>query len=275
MSEQLHEEVWTPVREVNEEFTAWLEREDRWDAYVDWAQNQEDSLRGGHNRGKEGPMLLRPNDLSVKVSSLTSLLTGEHECLWAAWFQAHHPDFEKKPDTFDLAKWKMEHTELLADTRALLEEKGYIVTSEWQNKFYLRGTTGIVLVGKPDLIAVKPDRRIGLLIDGKTGKRKESHSVQVMIGMYAVPRFFKEYLDITFRGRVVYRQGENVKIPSEAVDDEFRKRLFTLLRKVGGEAPARRVPSVSECRFCPITARDCPQKIEPDQEREPVDVEDF
>jgi hypothetical protein len=51
-----------------------------------------------------------------------------------------------------------------------------------------------------------------------------------------------------------------VDVPASAVDDQFVARLSQLIGRLASDAPARRVPSPGECRFCPITAADCPDR---------------
>ena len=36
----------------------------------------------------------------------------------------------------------------------------------------------------------------------------------------------------------------------------------TLLLRLADDRPAKRVPSAAECRFCDISAADCPQHVE-------------
>ena len=42
--------------------------------------------------------------------------------------------------------------------------------------------------------------------------------------------------------------------------------LTSILRRLAAEAPPRRVPSAQECRFCDITAKDCPDRVDSDAE---------
>ena len=90
-----------------------------------------------------------------------------------------------------------------------------------------------------------------------------AHIVQVMLYMYAVPRAIGQHRDVIFNGQVAYTDHA-VDIPAEAVDEEFIERLAQLVRRLASDAPARRVPSPGECRFCPITAADCPDRAAED-----------
>ena len=72
---------------------------------------------------------------------------------------------------------------------------------------------------------------------------------------------------------MIYPDG-NVQIPVSGLDQRFIDRLGALIRRLADETPARRVPSISECRFCDITAEDCPERVE-DEVREEGVTADF
>ena len=42
---------------------------------------------------------------------------------------------------------------------------------------------------------------------------------------------------------------------------QFIKDLGSLIRRLAADKPAARVPSEHECRFCDITAEDCPARV--------------
>ena len=208
----------------------------------------------------------------IWVTWLTKLLVGENSCEWGAWFKAQHEgsSWEKVPSTFDLAGWQMNHTALMNETRKNWEDQSYTVFTENQNNFRLAGNTA-TLGGKPDLIARKG--RTGTIIDIKTGRPSPSHSVQVMLYMYAIPRALGQYRGITFDGQVCY-VDHVVDIPSTAVDDQFIGNLSQLVRRISSSDPARRVSSYMECRFCDISSADCPDRAAEDKSQE-GQTEDF
>ena len=65
-----------------------------------------------------------------------------------------------------------------------------------------------------------------------------------------------------------------MQIPVSGLDRQFIDRLGALIRRLADETPARRVPSASECRWCDITAADCPERVE-DEAREEGETDDF
>ena len=203
---------------------------------------------------------LRSSGPYIWVTWAAKLLTGENSCEWAAWFKAQHESrsWEKVSSGFDQAGWMIKHTALVNRLRAEWEDNGYTVTAEAQNSFTLRGSAA-TLAGKPDLIVVRD--REAVIIDAKTGKPQPSHSAQVMIYQYAVPKGLERYRELEFRGQAAYTDHV-VEIPPEAVDQGFARSLSALVQRLGTDSPARWAPSVGECRFCDITRADCPERVE-------------
>ena len=114
------------------------------------------------------------------------------------------------PSDFDSARWNMEHTDLLNELVAELEERGCELFIERQNSFRVESPrSGAVVGGKPDLIAVFPDGRT-VVPDVKTGQKSASHIVQVQLYMYLLPlsnltRW--KGVDRKLEGAIVYKDG--------------------------------------------------------------------
>ena len=105
------------------------------------------------------------------------------------------------------------------------------------------------------------------------GQQYPSHAAQVMLYMYAVPKALGRHIGTPFTGPVVY-PGHSVEIPATAVDTGFVENMGRLVRRLGSDLPTRRVPSASECRFCPITGADCPEQMD-GEDGEEGETEDF
>ena len=189
---------------------------------------------------------------------LPRLLTGENSCEWAVWFKAHHQNWAKVPSEFNQAEWRLNHTALLNKRIANWKHGGFDVNIEGQNSFQLQGTSA-TLAGKPDLITQRDGQAV--IVDAKTGQDSPSHVVQVMIYLYAIPRALERYRTLKLRGQATYLD-HTVRIPAEAVDDQFIRNLGTLIRRLAAEQQAARVPSAQECRFCDITSADCPERLD-------------
>ena len=95
----------------------------------------------------------------------------------------------------------LDHTALVNKERESLEGTGYVVHTENQNLFRLRGTTATI-AGKPDLIGEKTNEI--LISDAKTGHRSPSHRVQVQIYQYAVPKLDFTHFKRHKRGNLQY-----------------------------------------------------------------------
>ena len=108
----------------------------------------------------------------------------------------------------------------------------------------------------------------------KTGQESASHIVQVMIYLYAIPRALERYRTLKLRGQAIYLD-HTVRIPAEAVDDQFIQNLGALIRRLAADKPPARVPSRPECRFCDISAADCPERTGEVSEPEGGTTSDF
>ncbi len=202
---------------------------------------------------------------------LPRLLTGENSCEWAVWFKAHYQDWTKVPSDFNQAQWLLNHTELLNKRIAEWELSHYSVAIEGQSSFQLRGRSA-TLAGQPDLITQRDGQAV--IVDVKTGEDSASHVVQVMIYLYAIPRALERYRTLKLRGQATYLD-HTVRIPAEAVDDQFIQNLGALIRRLAADKPPARVPSRPECRFCDISAEDCPDRVDEERQPEKVTTEDF
>ena len=93
---------------------------------------------------------------------ISRYLTGDKSCLWACWFKANYQGYDRMPSDFDVARWTMEHTDLLNKLIADLEEQGCELFIEHQNGFRVESSrSGAVIGGRADLIARFPDGRTG------------------------------------------------------------------------------------------------------------------
>lgn len=207
-------------------------------------------------------MAIRRKSPYIWVTWLTKLMVGDYSCEWGAWFKTQHEgqSWTKVPSSFDSTTWQVAHTEKVRQISTQLEAEGKSVFIENQNHFALRGRAA-TLGGKPDLIATWEGS--GIIIDVKTGKPSPAHHVQVMVYMYAVPRVLRQYAGMSFGGRVAYTDHE-VDIPASAVDAKFIENLSDLIKRLGADTPAKKVPNPVECGFCEITKVDCPERAADD-----------
>ena len=165
----------------------------------------------------------------------------------------------------------LNHTALLNKRKANWKHGGFDVNIEGQNSFQLQGRSA-TLAGQPDLITQRDGQAV--IVDVKTGEDSASHVVQVMIYLYAIPRALEQYRNLELRGQATYLD-HTVRIPAEAVDDQFIQNLGALIRRLAADKPPTRVPSRQECRFCDISALDCPDRVDEERQPEKLTTEDF
>ena len=189
---------------------------------------------------------------------LPRLLTGENSCEWAVWFKAHYQDWTKPPSDFDQAEWLMRHTALLNQQRQEWQSDRRTILVEGQNAFQLRGKSA-TLAGRPDLVVL--NERDATIIDVKTGREQPWHKVQVMIYQYALPLAMTQYRNVRIGGEVVY-PSHRVRISRGALPGQFIDQLGSTIRRLAAPNPPKPTPSFQECRFCDITAADCPARVD-------------
>ena len=104
-----------------------------------------------------------------------------------------------------------------------------------------------------------------VICDAKTGQESAAHIPQVQIYMYLIPLAQKpRWRGAKFEGAVVYKGGREVEVPADSVDDAFISRVTEFMLKMTSDMPPKRVPILSECRFCELTCADCPDRIDSD-----------
>jgi hypothetical protein len=191
------------------------------------------------------------------VTWLSKVMAGEQACFWASWFKAHHQNYTKLNGNGDLVQWSIDHTKLLAEERARQAARSLSIRSEGQNAFRYSHRAGVTISGKPDLVVI--DDTELTLIDCKTGKRRTSDQVQVMIYLYLLPLCFPELALHRVCGRVLYHDGA-VEIDASRVDDRFVAAFDYFVELLAGAAEPLTAPSAAECRFCDISQADCARR---------------
>lgn len=196
----------------------------------------------------------------IWVTHLAKALGGA-KCLWAAWFKAHYKYDKFEEQASDLQKWNRDHERLMTARRRDLEADGWTCYVEDDTAFQLEGATAIV-AGKMDLVAIKGDRV--LVIDGKTGRERESDVWQVLLYLYALPKSgLKNRPDLptaNIEGEVFYRGG-SVDLSSAELTPERIAKIVEVVKAIGSDTPPAKHPSRDECRFCSIGPADCPERV--------------
>ena len=108
----------------------------------------------------------------------------------------------------------------------------------------------------------------------KTGQERPWHRYQLMIYMYALPRAMPEFRDARIAGEIIY-PDRTQRVPQGSIDQAFVRDLGSLIRRIAAPEPPHRVPSAPECRFCDITAADCPSRVEDEYDPKDGTTDDF
>lgn len=182
------------------------------------------------------------------VTWLAPLLTGKDSCEYKVWLKAHYKDLDKLPSDFDSETWNSNHTALLNKVRDEYRQRAKTVLVE--RPWRIDGRTATV-AGKIDLVTLEPN----MVIDAKTGSRKDSHSAQVKIYLLAVAMGAVKGASGNFIGLLRYG---NLDLLVDAVTDQFKQRFFDLVKRLASTKPEP-VPSYRECRFCDLV--DCKARV--------------
>lgn len=201
----------------------------------------------------------------VWLTWLAQWMSGQNTCEWSVWFRANWQDYERVDDETDWASYRARHTKLLRETHRALNDEGYRVKRENQNRFAYRheASTEVVVGGKPDLVALGEHDNI--VLDTKTGRAHDWHEFQVLIPMALLPQSnLVEHHERRFRGRLVYEDGVVRNFDQRQADDILEQLPYFLDILGGSEEGAMRIPSWQECRYCPISKTHCPDRVESD-----------
>ena len=192
------------------------------------------------------------------------------------WFKAHHRNWARQPSDFDQAQWLLDHTALVNERIRNWEVGGFNVDVdvERQNGFVLRGKSA-TLAGKPDLIAHREIEAV--IVDAKTGHDSPSHIVQVMIYLYAVPKAIEQYRNVKLQGPGNLPRPHRPSRKQTMWTNQFVKNLGVAdpQSSAADEASAAECHRLRECRFCEITAGDCPARVDTGPETEGGTTDDF
>lgn len=211
-------------------------------------------------------LAISSNNLEIKkravpyiwVTWLSPLLAGENHCEWSVWLQAN---YYLAREQSNLSDWIPQHNRLLNKRVDELENQGFQVYIEGQNSFTIIGQRiHTKVAGKPDIVAIKDSKVI--VEDCKTGQLKNSHAIQILLYMLLLPlKGGAEHCsNADLDGRLVY-SDRSVDIDSSILTDEFKDDIKRLVGNVSNSKPARKVPSLYECRYCRVS-KYCSAKIE-------------
>lgn len=204
----------------------------------------------------------------IWVSWLASVMSGDWECGYRAWFKANKKAIDIVESDFDLTKWKADHTTMLSKTEAMFAASGIKTLKEFEVKAPLprkivdaKGKEtikqgGIILSGKIDLLVVDEANKQFIVIDCKTGKPKGADSAQVLIYCLLLSKH-KDFKHLKPRGIVQYKKN-NIKLSK--IPDNFLTNFNYHVGLLGG--PELKQNPGSACKWCDIASVDCPSRVD-------------
>ena len=65
------------------------------------------------------------------------------------------------------------------------------------------------------------------------------------------------------------------RVPRGALLGQFIDALGATIRQLAAATPPKRVPSFQECRFCDISAADCPERMDDELAFDGANTDDF
>lgn len=200
-------------------------------------------------------MVERRNGAYIRVTWLSKLMADSNPCWWSVWFRANYW-VQARPTDPQFVIWRAQHTRQVRELTGALKKPGVLVNTEDANFFRYTTNTGATVAGKPDIVAVQ-DNMVSIY-DVKTGKRRDSDVLQVMLYMLLLPRARGTFREHLTQGYVVYTDGR-VEISPDRIDGEFGELFEYFAGVVSGPDAPEKAPSQTNCRFCEVAASDCPE----------------
>ncbi|BAY22425.1 hypothetical protein NIES2100_21880 [Calothrix sp. NIES-2100] len=202
----------------------------------------------------------------IWVTWLSSLMGEDKQCKYTAWLSANY-QFPKRESDFDSSA----HDRMVKQRAIQHKNQGFAAYIEDDNSFTINGET-CDIGGKPDIV-VNENGQI-IIEDCKSGKRKTSHRMQVLIYMLLFP-LSPQGQQICQRqapsGRLVYPNGIVEIAPSE-VNTEFKEFFRQTVAIVSSTTPPCQSPSHWECRYCNVPSAYCPAKFDKEANTENHDL---
>lgn len=196
----------------------------------------------------------------IWATHLAKALGADVPCWWAGWFKAHFQHFKVERDAENLPIWNREHNELMRVKRAELERAGWRCDVEDVNKFTIRGKVADV-AGKPDLVAFDGDQVV--VVDGKTGRPRESDAWQVRIYIYGLQLARPTLGTKDVSGLVHYKKAADRIIANPTLEEIDQ--IDAGIRIMGAAQAPERSPSEWQCGRCDIHLADCPKRWQESQ----------
>jgi CRISPR/Cas system-associated exonuclease Cas4 (RecB family) len=165
-----------------------------------------------------------------------------------------------KDDSGDaMGSWATTHSGLIELLVQRLQERGR--TAEVERSISVVSRSGVEVSGKMDLFSPEQNGESALILDAKTGRRRDSHRAQLLVYQALVAASPEFATTQPPAGGLAYGDAseirERINIPAAEADPAFKQRLAGLLEMVASDGPAPDPVPGSACRFCRLASL-CP-----------------
>jgi len=127
------------------------------------------------------------------------------------------------------------------------------------------------MIHYPDLITIDSKDHY-TVYDVKTGNQRQSDIMQLMLYMLLLP-MGSQCSGRALDGCLVYKSGNRLDIPSNAIDAKFKDNVSYFLGLLESSDEPFKLPHPYECRFCDINIQDCSDRMEfTELEEEPPEL---
>jgi hypothetical protein len=108
-----------------------------------------------------------------------------------------------------------------------------------------------------------------LIVDGKTGRRRDADFFQVLVYLYARLHQAPHEDGIKLAGEVFYKQGRSVDVRVADVE-RHTTAVIQMVQAIASPNEPTPNPSRFECDRCNIRREDCPQRFQKDRDSETI-----
>lgn len=191
---------------------------------------------------------------TIGVGTLAKAMSGDCPCLYQAWFPTHY-ECKRSGESPELIAWKAAHTRMLIELDRELQEQGAaaIYRERWIDGYARAG--GVRICGKVDRIVVQPPWVI--VYECKSGKVQGFHTTQTLIYLHLLTQR-PEFRQLQPYGVVRYHDQVT---EIDTIPDGFAEQFDYFVQILADSTAPSKAPGAA-CRFCPVQAVDCPERIE-------------
>jgi len=198
---------------------------------------------------------------NVWAKNLAKLLSGDNRCWYAAWMQANYwlPREDRTPEDQARMEGHMRAHDAITTRRAAeLRADGWLVKVEDEGAFKVVGKRA-ELTGKPDIVGLRGTSgdQSTLIVDAKSGKRREGDAWQVLVYAFALPLSWLGDPGV-ITGEIAY---SDANVPVRRLTTVDRREIVEGINRLSTPEPPEKTPGKYECGFCSLRET-CPERFD-------------